>query len=234
MAIHLSMRHVLPHSGGVPTPPKRLRRPSRNQLPRTDGEARRAVPRSTRSRILASSERLFAEKGFSQVSMPMIAQASRITAGAIYKHFDSKEALFFEVVGRAVEATPIPASDQEFDAARDLPRVVASYTTRQAKLLRQLAVEVHSASATHGKVRGLLKRSLEVRIAQLRTGILVAQQAGTLERSIDAELLACTIIVFSLGLMHMETVAPHFIGDGKWHAFVEERVAALLGVRGLN
>ena len=65
-----------------------------------------AKEESTRDRILRAAERLFAERGFSSVSMPAIAEASGITAGAIYKHFDSKSDLFFEVVQRTVQSTP--------------------------------------------------------------------------------------------------------------------------------
>ena len=68
------------------------------------------APGSTRGRILAAAESLFAERGFDGASMPAIAKASGITAGAIYKHFDSKADLFFEVVRRAVQSIPPPAA----------------------------------------------------------------------------------------------------------------------------
>lgn len=164
--------------------------------------------------------------------MPMIAEASGITAGAIYKHFASKEDLFFQVVQHAVEAVPVPMEEGgEFDAASDLPRVVASYMASGLKVLRQLAVEVHSASARHPKVRRLLRRTLDLRIQQIRDSIEAAQQTGKLDRTIDAELLACSVIAFILGLMHMETVAPQLVGDAAWQAFLEDRVAALMGAR---
>src|SRR5215469_15856443 len=66
--------------------------------------------RSTRERILASAERLFAEHGYNDVTMPMIAHASGITAGAIYKHFAGKAELFFHVVRQAVVSTPVTAA----------------------------------------------------------------------------------------------------------------------------
>src|SRR6516165_12576295 len=66
---------------------------------------------STRERILNSAELLFAEHGFDRVTMPMIASASGITAGAIYKHFDSKSDLFFEMVRGVVRSSPSPAAE---------------------------------------------------------------------------------------------------------------------------
>src|SRR6476620_1916067 len=101
----------------------------------------RVEPRPTRERILVAAERLFAERGFANVSMPELAKASSITAGAIYKHFESKEALFFEVVGAAVAQIALPPSDSSTVDA--LAHAARTYTEERLALLRRLAVEVH-------------------------------------------------------------------------------------------
>jgi AcrR family transcriptional regulator len=188
-----------------------------------------ALP-STRERILAAAEKLFAEEGFDRVSMPAIAKASGITAGAIYKHFESKDELFFAVVRGAVEesATREVAS---FDAAKDIPRFVAEYATERLKRIRQLAVEIHYASGKHPKVRRLLKRGLEARISEMTRAIAEAQARGRIDRTNDPALLALGLFVFILGMVQMESLAPDKIGDPAWEAFIEGRVAALIGVR---
>jgi AcrR family transcriptional regulator len=193
-----------------------------------DGERTEAAG-STRGRILTSAERLFAELGFSGVSMPMIARASGITAGAIYKHFDSKDDLFFEVIRRTVQSVPLPSAPESTPDIGVLPQIVAMYTTPRLKLLRQLAVEIHSASARHPRVRRLLRRSLDVTIRQIREGIETSQKTGKLDAA-DPELLASAIMVFIMGLMHMETLLPNLVGNAKWHDFVRERAANLLGI----
>lgn len=187
------------------------------------------APASTAERILTSAERLFARHGFDGVTMPMLAAASGITAGAIYKHFDSKSDLFFKVVQRAVQSVPIPAAESESDPTL-LPRIVATYTAQKLKLLRQLAVEIHYASAKHPKVRQVLRRSLDHNIEQIRDGVAAMQRAGKLPQTIDPESLACIVMVFIMGLMHMETLLPQLVGDAKWHDFVQDRAAALIGL----
>jgi AcrR family transcriptional regulator len=184
----------------------------------------------TRERILAAAERLFAEDGYGGVSMPAIAKASGITAGAIYKHFESKEALFFEVVQRTVQSVPLTAGAAG-EGATGLPRIVADYTTPRFNLLRRFAIEIHAASAKHAKVRRLLRRALDANTANIRADIIEAQQSGKIDASLDPELLASTILVFVMGLMHMETLMPSRVGDQQWHAFVQNRVAAILGLR---
>ena len=198
----------------------------RNLAPR-----RPASPDSTRGRILAAAERLFAERGYRSVSMPMIAKASAITAGAIYRHFESKEDLFFEAVAeRSVQAVQIP-DENPSDAVEALARIVAGYTEQRLKLLRQLAVEIHSASVHNSKVRRLLRQSLDYNVGQIRETISSAQRAGRIDQSADADLLARSLMVFIMGLMHMETLLPKFVGDPAWSHFVQQRVAALLGAR---
>jgi AcrR family transcriptional regulator len=177
---------------------------------------------STSERILASAERLFAERGFAAVSMPAIGEASGITAGAIYKHFDSKADLFFEVVRRAVQATPVPPAAGAPTGAASLPDVVAGYTTRRLKRLRQLAVEVHYAAAKDAKVRRLLRESVDHRVQGIRDLIATEGAEGT-----DPELLAWAVMVFIMGLMHMETLAPHLIDDARFHDLVRRRLPGL-------
>ena len=188
-----------------------------------------AAPASTSGRILAAAERLFAEHGYRSVSMPMIAKASGITAGAIYRHFDSKEELFFEAVAeRSIEAIQLPTEGPS-DAVEELARIVAAYTEQRLKLLRQLAVEIHSASVHNSKVRRLLSQSLDHNVGQIREIIDGAQRTGKIDRSANSDFLARALMVFIMGLMHMETLLPKFVGDPAWSNFVRQRVLALLG-----
>jgi len=53
---------------------------------------------STKERIMLAAVRLFAEKGYAAVSVRDIADAVHIKAASLYNHFESKEALFVEIV----------------------------------------------------------------------------------------------------------------------------------------
>jgi AcrR family transcriptional regulator len=196
------------------------------------GARRVRDPAATRGRIIAEAERLFAERGFDGVSMPAIAEAAGITPGAIYKHFDGKAALFFHVIRRTVEETPADAGASGATGVASLPAAVAAYAARPAKRLRQMAVEVHYAAAKDPAVRTLLRRSLDGNLAAMAEAIAAAQEAGEIAPGLDPRLLANAVMVFVLGQMHLETLAPQLVGDPAWRAFVEGRVAALLGMRG--
>jgi TetR/AcrR family transcriptional repressor of nem operon len=52
----------------------------------------------TRQKIIEAAAHLFARKGFYGTSISDLAQATELTKGAFYHHFESKEALFFAVI----------------------------------------------------------------------------------------------------------------------------------------
>src|ERR1700722_19942590 len=136
---------------------------------------RTAAGAAPRERILAAAERLFAERGYTGVSMPAIAAAAGITAGAIYKHFESKEQLFFTIVRRAVEAAPATTAAEGLAGGPALAAIVAAYTTRRLKRVRQLAVEIHYAAAQDPKVRRLLRAAIDGEIAGMAERLAAGQ-----------------------------------------------------------
>ncbi len=56
----------------------------------------------TRETILTASKKLMLEKGYSATSMRMIADESKITPGAIYNHFQSKEQIFETLIDESI------------------------------------------------------------------------------------------------------------------------------------
>ncbi len=217
---------------GTDTRQRRKRRPGgrAERLKRATGASANGSE-STRERILACAGRLLAEQGFERASLRMIAKASGITAGAVYKHFESKADLLFEVVKRAVRSIPLFAQDG--DGAGDataLPLLAAAYTGPELKMLRQLSIEVHLASTIDGKVNRLLSRSDELAIRRIGELVACAQRAGKLDPKLEPDFVARVFSVFIMGLTHMETLLPRQVGDPAWREFVRDRVARLIGV----
>ncbi len=60
-------------------------------------------PEGTKQAILDAAEKLFAEKGFSGVSVRDISVASGVSQSLIHHHFGSKHALYEEVKKRAID-----------------------------------------------------------------------------------------------------------------------------------
>jgi AcrR family transcriptional regulator len=58
----------------------------------------------TRERIVAAAAQLFVRKGYAATSMADLSRSVEMTKGALYHHFESKEAIFLAVV-RAIRTT---------------------------------------------------------------------------------------------------------------------------------
>ena len=197
-----------------------------------DGRNHETLEATTRERILASATRLFAEKGFDRASMPAIAKASGITAGAIYKHFEGKGELLYEVVTRSFLSSPLFAhSSERGNHASALARLAAAFTEPALKLVRQLSIEVHSAAARDAKVRQLLTKSDRLAMGRISASIASAQKAGELDPTLDPDHVARVFYILIMGLIHMDTLLPDLVGDGSWREFIRERAALLIGVR---
>ncbi|HZS38436.1 MAG TPA: TetR/AcrR family transcriptional regulator [Polyangia bacterium] len=54
---------------------------------------------NTRARLIAESRDLYLEQGFARFSLREVARRAGVSAGAVYNHYDGKEALLREVCG---------------------------------------------------------------------------------------------------------------------------------------
>lgn len=186
----------------------------------------------TRERILSAAAQLFAEHGFASTSMPAIAELSGITAGAIYRHFVSKAELLLEVVKRALDALPFSfeRSGGEEDAAL-LSEVAARITDPALTVLRQLALEVHAAARRDPEVRALLSAYNETVMRRIYALVEPAPQTTARDSTQGREFTARAVMVFLMGLHHMDTLHPQLVGDPAWREFVAAHVATLLGLK---
>src|SRR3954453_5243529 len=71
---------------------------------------------STRRALIDSATALFAERGYARTSLDEIAGRARVTKGALYGHFASKQALFRAVLEELESATTQQVT-QEIEAA---------------------------------------------------------------------------------------------------------------------
>ena len=70
----------------------------------------REAPSSTKARILAAAEQVFAEEGFAGASTRAIAAKARVNISSLHYHWESKETLYFAVF-------------QNISSARDIYRL---------------------------------------------------------------------------------------------------------------
>ncbi len=90
---------------------------------------RRSPPRDSRADVFAAAAELFSARGFDGVGIDDIAHAARLNKAMIYYHFDSKRALYREVVQdmlRAVGTLATEAASSHDTADRRLAAFIAA------------------------------------------------------------------------------------------------------------
>lgn len=109
----------------------------------------------TRARIVDAAYRLFIERGFSASSMRDIARASRVTVGAIYNHFPTKEAIWLEVLNVRHpyhEIFPVLQAAQGETIAelvRSAARGLVQELLKRPDLLNLMFIEIVEFNARH-------------------------------------------------------------------------------------
>jgi AcrR family transcriptional regulator len=73
---------------------------------------------ATRAALISVATELFAANGYEATAIPAVLQAAGVSRGALYHHFESKEALF-EAVLESVEAGVMARVTRSATAARD-------------------------------------------------------------------------------------------------------------------
>lgn len=120
---------------------------------------------TTKDRLLDAAERLFAERGFGDVSVRDLAAAAEVNVAAVNYHFQGKENLFQEVLARrfAEQRDRTLASLQAAVAAGhgrpDLDAVIGAMvrpylhgalaTDEGARVMAVMAREMHTAEGRH-------------------------------------------------------------------------------------
>jgi AcrR family transcriptional regulator len=94
------------------------------------------VARSTRSCLIDAARELLEEGGYAGAPVQAIAERAGVSAGALYRHFDSKAELFVEVF-REVAKRDLAAVDEAAAEGGCLERLEAAVATHARRALRR-------------------------------------------------------------------------------------------------
>lgn len=116
-----------------------------------------------RQEILSAALRLFAEKGFRNVSMQEIAAVAEFSTGTLYNFFANKEDLFFEVLVASAEKAfelILPTLEGPDDERRKLARFIQMHERMARELsdmIRLYLLESHDRYVPGGRVEAKKK-----------------------------------------------------------------------------
>ncbi len=131
---------------------------------------------STLFTILTAAEKLFVERNYADVSMRTIADAARVSTGALYHHFPSKEKLYYAMLTAymtrvkqvTLDATPNDGSCRE--RLRALTRVYLAMRPAQRNMMRLVRRDVN---VFKGQMRGGIVRAYQGAVPDLVEQVLL-------------------------------------------------------------
>jgi len=140
----------------------------------------KARTEATRSALIGAARALFAEKGYAETSTPEIVKAAGVTRGALYHHFEDKEAIFravvteeFVAVADEINASAKSAPGSAIDALRQGGR---GYL-RAMESLGRVRIMLLDGPAVLGQSE-IDRIDRETSADTLRLGLAEAMQAG--------------------------------------------------------
>ncbi len=170
--------------------------------------------KKTRARILASALSLFAAKGYEHTTFTDIAARLKMTKGAVYWHFDSKETLLVELVRIALEkferqiAAVRPDGELTFPAVADMmvqnaKQLVAD--PKSAAFFRLMKCQVKWGDDSMTAVRQGLLTNVKFGPKQaFHRAILNDIAAGRARADVDAEEVSTVAIALWDGLVQAQ------------------------------
>lgn len=192
---------------------------------------RKEDAQKTRTRILASALSLFAKKGYEYTTFTDVAARLKLTKGAVYWHFESKEALLKELVRLALEKFRrqidelMPHGELTFPAVADMMvknalRLVEN--PKDAAFFKLMKCQIRWSDASMAKVReDLLANAQFGPLQAFRAAVAADIAAGRARPDVDADEVATVAIALWDGLVQARI--DHFLvrdlGQTLTHAY---------------
>jgi len=196
---------------------------------RQDARARRLTPKgeATRARLIRIAAEVFAEEGYSAVSMRDIASRSGLSSGAIYGSFKGKT----ELLAEAVDATI--ASDVE-----NLPNTVTELTlpeidayqyehVPQRDRARALLLEAAVAARADADVRERLREILLPHIDMATEAHEEWRDRAGVDATLDMRALVTLIWSADLGLGVLAALGVDLPDPSAWSALIRRLLHSL-------
>ncbi|MBD3165734.1 TetR family transcriptional regulator [bacterium] len=185
--------------------------------PHEAGRTRREKQKAeTRTQILESARRLFAEKGYRQATIRDVAGEAGVALGTIFTHFPDKEALLSAALideldrdfQRSWETIPVETGirEQMLHLAVEGYRSWLNRSNRDRELLRKICF-------TQGPARDELKFIDRGAVEQMQRLLDAARLRGEIRSDTDTEIAART--AFSMYLVNILYWLDDYEGDGK-------------------
>jgi len=178
-----------------------------------------------RDQILTAARSCFTQKGFHQTTMTDIMEAAKLSAGAVYNYFKSKEDIIVAMAEKIVEQDPestdppLPAIDDK--SLQGIFQTLFLAKLKDLKDVRATCLNFDLVSeATRNKRIAqcgpeLMKASVEPIAALVEKG----QEEGAIDKDLDSRSLVRTLVALYFGLVMQKVLEPDLDIDALCQTF---------------
>lgn len=167
-----------------------------------------------REHILDAAEHCFARSGFHRCTMADICTEAEISPGALYVHFESKEALIAGIVER--NRAQLAEEFAELAKAPDFTAALAAlgehYAVDEPQYKRILNLEIAAEATRNEKIAELFLTCDKFVIDSFTELIARAAEEGRINPVGDPHIVAQTICIIGEGMFWRRAVDPKFNG----------------------
>ncbi|MEX2599436.1 MAG: TetR/AcrR family transcriptional regulator [Dehalococcoidia bacterium] len=184
-----------------------------------------------RRQIMDAAFTCFSRKGFHPTTMQDICTEAQLSAGAVYRYFNSKEEIIESFCGEAGDQNiPYLAEAMKerdyLGLVRDLAgHYFSALDGDQAEITNRSAVQVWAEAVVNGSIRAINARNMEATQALLRELVVKGQREGHIDRALDPDALARVMVAVYNGFVLQKALEP----DTDTDAFVAALVALFSG-----
>lgn len=192
----------------------------------------------SRERILTAATELFCRHGFAKVSIAQIMKLARMTHGAFYAHFDSKEALYRASVLATLQASRAARLVKGPLSVKHLTALVANYWTLQELERKQApgpeAVLFNEIGNDNAEIKTLFEASYQRMRKMLETRLIALSRLKKLPFEPDRRLIAEKSRAILASLVGAVAIAKSLPGEEERRRILEatqRQILLMLGVR---
>lgn len=187
-----------------------------------DGRSRRAQAQREvrRKQILERALGVFAERGYHQTSISDLVKAAGVARGTFYLYFESKSAIFVELVDQLLEG--VASSVVGVDESEGAPPIEDQLLDRLSRIVRTITANRAITRMLFREAIGLdeaiddkLRQFYAALHAYLMMALQGGQRIGQIRRDIDLEITATCILgsVKQVVDQYLLTETPEFDVD---------------------
>jgi TetR/AcrR family transcriptional regulator, transcriptional repressor of aconitase len=192
-----------------------------------------------RAQILDAAIVCFARQGFHRATMDDIVHQSRLSPGAIYNYFKSKEEIIEAIAEErhAKEEQFIVQAGKEASLVRALHRIRDAFfgelTDAKERLRRRVSIQLWAEAQRNPRILQLVRRGINRPRKLLRDLLSDAQRRGTISAEVDPDATARFLIGAFHGLV-LQREWDDRVGIEPYGELLDQFLASISRPRGDN